>query len=257
MLEGRVFAVALLLSASLLGALVPSCSTFSEEGAAANDDGGTPSGDSGGDTSAVVDAALPDDAPTDAPTDFAPACNPKTEVGETYNTTELSPMSTYMVGDFLVVPETMTPGQVIGESVDGSDRDQTKLASKIRAAKDLAFFHGPALVAGSAGAITRVWIRAWLRRDSAKVEPGSGLALGLLKGLDPSTAPKFLGDMRPIASTSWVLHSEETSVIPGTADPFGGPNDINGVTILLRFEAKDMNGIHVSRAWIEVCRQKA
>ncbi len=221
-------------------ALFVACSTFSEES----------SGDAGNDAGVgVPDGAALDGGTVDV---CKGACESLCEVGiessETYGVTILS-TSTPTTSAFEIFPATSTAVEVLDDVVP--DEDATRLSCVVEAPQQLVFFHAGPVPNGKT--ITRVIARARIRRNTLVERSGTGFRIGLVKGDDPNRAPKAVGPWRTVGSTTFVVQSVAFTTVPGSGAPFTGV-DVDGVTILLGFHPESMNAIHVTKAWIEVCR---
>lgn len=244
------------LSVGLLTLFV-ACSTFSGETTEDAGDASVADQDGAAIDGGKVDGPANDGATVDGATvdvcmgTCESLCDPVLETGTSYRVTALSASTPMMTGDFAIFPPTSTAVDVLDDDVP--DEEATKLTCLVKAPQQLVFAHEGPVPNGQP--ITRVIARARIRRNTLIEKSGTGFQLGLVKGGNPNTAPKALGPWRTVGSTTFVVQSVSFTSVPGTGTPFTG-NDVDGVTILLGFHLDSMNSIHVTKAWIEVCRTR-
>jgi len=244
---------AIVAQASLvIGVVIPlGCSTFGEDAATDGGSTSTSEGGEGGATDASLDRQeqQPD---TSVPELCEGAGCPVTICG-LGETTSSYPVTVLLDSQPSAGGNCTTFGGGAPESVlDDSDGASDQGLSEIRCSmpQRLILAHAPF---DDVKGVYRLVVRAWVMREG--VEPlGKGMVLGAVKGVSFS-APVDKSPIRP-TSMGWGVVSYVVDHVPGTSLPFGTKADGDGVTILLDIQPATSGTIHVSRAWIEVCRPK-
>ena len=228
------------------------CSSFGE--AAATDAGSTSSGEGGGTaTDASIDQKeqQPDGSVPELciGAECRPICGPG-ETTSTYPVTALTEVLPPAGGNCTNFPADGAPETLLDDTNEGSDQGQTEIRCSMP--QTLVFAHAPFDVMT---APYRLIVRAWALHEGAEPPPGKGIALGAVKGI--SVGGGVPVDKSPIRPTGggWGIVSYVVDRVPGSSTPFSTKADGDGVTILLDIQPAAGGTIHVSRAWIEVCRQ--
>lgn len=227
----------------VIGVVIPlGCSTFGEDAAS----------DAGTDASIDQKEQRPDGSVPELC--IGAACGPICGPGETRSTypvnrltEELPPVG----GNCTTFPAGGAPATLLGDKNEGSDQGLTEIRCSMP--QTLVFAHAPFDVMT---APYRLVVRAWALHEGAEPSADRGIVLGAVKGL--STVGGAPIDKSPVRPTGggWGIVSYVVDHVPGSSTPFSTKTDGDDVTILLDIRPAAGGTIHVSRAWLEVCRQK-